>query len=831
MQFIHQPLTWGFFLVLLPLLIHLINLMRQRRVEWAAMEFLLEAYKKRRNSIWLKQLLLLLTRMFVIAATVAMLAKLVTRDQWSSLLGGKTTHHYVLLDDSLSMGERLGGGTAFDRAVHATGQLIGRISDRADQGGVRFTLLRYSRAIDPARGSASATSATSADASGIESSSVGAAAPTDPGKQGADFNSVVVDQDLQSRWAEHQGRFKVSELAVGPEAALDLISQRISERDGEQPIVYVMSDFRADVWDAPRAIGLELTRLDDAGAAVRLVRCVESDQGNLAVVGVRPVDGVHAAGVPLYVEVSVHNYGDAPVSQVPVSLSTTYYPSADSPVDCRGTSETLPDLLFDSIAPGQTVNRRAQVFFPTTGQHVVHAQLPADALAADNLRRCVVDLPDSVPVLVIDQDPERRNAAFLSTVFRPSQRVETGIQPVVESPAYLRDAIPEELAKFASIYILDCESLDEPSVRRLEAYVQNGGGLGFFMGPASRSRFYQEWYGDGTGLFPVPLQKMDLLEPSTDDAPDLVVEDHPLFRMLMGQRNSFLGRIRIGQYHMTRFGWQPPVASEIRVIARLRNGQPLVVERTFGRGRVVATLTTLAPTWNTWAMEPTFVVFLLELQAYLQQPKMAAEGETLVGRPIEFIWDQSEYQRDVVLTYSPDRGASRADGSAASVQDRSARLVKTRVVEANGTIRWGSLTDDSQTTEQSGLYETWLAGHDGVYGVDRQAVNVDPVESDLAIASSETMVESLPTKHLQMLSAADLAETAATPQTFSLAQSLLVGLVILLLVEQLLSYSASYHPARNRRMGSNSRTPGNHQPTRGRSVLRPPVADSGGVGR
>ena len=43
MQFLHQPLTWAFFLVLVPLLIHLINLMRHRRVEWAAMEFLLEA--------------------------------------------------------------------------------------------------------------------------------------------------------------------------------------------------------------------------------------------------------------------------------------------------------------------------------------------------------------------------------------------------------------------------------------------------------------------------------------------------------------------------------------------------------------------------------------------------------------------------------------------------------------------------------------------------------------------------------------------------------------------------------------------------------------------
>ncbi len=49
MQFLYPALTTGFLLVLLPLLIHLINMMRHRRVQWAAMEFLLQSYKKHRR--------------------------------------------------------------------------------------------------------------------------------------------------------------------------------------------------------------------------------------------------------------------------------------------------------------------------------------------------------------------------------------------------------------------------------------------------------------------------------------------------------------------------------------------------------------------------------------------------------------------------------------------------------------------------------------------------------------------------------------------------------------------------------------------------------------
>ena len=66
MTFVHQALTWGFLLALAPLLIHLINLMRRKRVQWAAMDFLLRSYKKHRRWIWLKQLLLLLMRMALI---------------------------------------------------------------------------------------------------------------------------------------------------------------------------------------------------------------------------------------------------------------------------------------------------------------------------------------------------------------------------------------------------------------------------------------------------------------------------------------------------------------------------------------------------------------------------------------------------------------------------------------------------------------------------------------------------------------------------------------------------------------------------------------------
>src|SRR5436189_5561838 len=85
-----------------PIIIHLINRMRFKRLRWAAMEFLLKAQKKSRRRLIIEQLLLLLLRCLLVLLT----ALLVSRFVGCSLSpngGEQETLHVVLLDDTLSM--------------------------------------------------------------------------------------------------------------------------------------------------------------------------------------------------------------------------------------------------------------------------------------------------------------------------------------------------------------------------------------------------------------------------------------------------------------------------------------------------------------------------------------------------------------------------------------------------------------------------------------------------------------------------------------------------------------------------------------------------------
>ena len=149
--FVHPNLLWGLAIIALPVLIHLINLVRQRRVQWAAMEFLL--HSQRKNSTWvrIKELLLMLLRMAAIAAVVLALAEPLLHREIGLRLGSHRTHHVVLLDDSFSMSDRWADTSAFERAR----QTVRRIGDDASLHSTpqSFTLLRFSAAQPAGRAS------------------------------------------------------------------------------------------------------------------------------------------------------------------------------------------------------------------------------------------------------------------------------------------------------------------------------------------------------------------------------------------------------------------------------------------------------------------------------------------------------------------------------------------------------------------------------------------------------------------------------------------------------------------------------------------------------
>lgn len=759
-------------LPLIPVLIHLINMMRHRRVKWAAMDFLMQSYRKHRNWIWLKQLLLLLLRMAAVALVVIMLAGLGCRRDLAGWLSGTSTHLYVLLDDSYSMSDRVGGATAFDRA----NQAIARIAERAAQqeGRQKFTLIRYSRA--------AGTAGTAPNSKQVD--------------QIADLNAETVDANFGLLLEEKRRSFDVSQLAVGSRAALNVVQQLLDQGPDEKPVVYIVSDFRAKEWANPAEVSESLRKLKDAGSEIQLISCVREERPNLAVTDVKPADETRAAGVPFFVYVQVHNFGKQPAKKVQVKIRTLSYDtqsvSAREADQITGEALELPSVLIDEIPPGEAVTSRAQVFFGQAGQHVVEASLPEDSVSTDNRRWCVVNLAQGEPVLLIDGSSNQQNAYYLMSAFEPGERTNTGVRPSVQPAAFLRDATIEELNSYSSIYLLDVDRLDAKAVESLEGYVRGGGGLAIFTGPKAELSFYNDrLYRNGEGLFPLPLERDDLLAADFEEnVPDIEITDHPIFRFFLGERNSLLRLVTVERFLTPPANWTPQPDSTVEVIARLRNGKPLVVERKFGEGRVVALLTTLGPDWNNWALDASFVVMVLKLQSHLAATQRQ-DAPRLVGAPIDLQLDSKQYLKEVSFVVPGDNSASRMLIVKPAVATDSDSPLITASIGRPG-------KDAAFTTEtgRSGVYEALPMTVEGETELHRYAVNVEPNEGDLELADSRLVLTKLESMKPRFMYWDEYIADPMQEAGLKWSRWILYLMIFLLLGEQLLAYSASYHPVR-----------------------------------
>ncbi len=729
MSFLFQSLLWiGLPLVAVPLLIHLINLRRHQRVQWAAMDFLLESQKRNKNWIRLRQLLLLFLRTAAIALVVFMLAGPVLMSQWGSLLGSGQTHHIVLLDDTYSMADRWQETSAWQEAKQAVGEVLDQAT--TSPGNQKLTLLRFSQAAEASAG------------------------------QELEFAARPLDRETLDQVNSLLEKSAVSETAVGPVEVVQAVLAMPDANDGESKIVYVISDFRNRQWAGnPQAKQL-LGELREQVSDLHLVQCVDETHPNLAITQLEPESGIRAAGVETWVLLTVANYGDESAVAVPVSVSQD--------------GHKLPAVEFDEIGPGEAVTRRFRVAFPSAGPHELQAQLPSDAVTTDDNRFFACDVPGSFPLLLIDGSPAGDDGFYLRTALSPGGTSKPGWSPRVEPLSFLRDH--EQLKKFAAIFLLDVPRLDDAEVTALEDYVRQGGGLAIFLGPESQRTFYNErLYRDGTGLMPVELDvPSQLLSDSEQGTSDVVVTDHPVFRIFAGQRNSFLSVAQVNFY----FATQPPTQKnpDVRVIASLQNDAPFVVEKKFGAGRVVAQLCKLSPkstslgVWSNWSLNPVFPVVANELAGYLTAGEREADVRE-VGSEVRFDLAEEDYEPEVQV---------RSPASDAEI---------TLTPQAKD----GRYLVDAGRGQVSGVWQFDLQPRQQAPASHLVAVNVANGEGDLHHLDRSALAKELEGVDYRFSLASQM--TAADDQLagYRLGDTMLFLLIAALVAEQWLAYKASYH--------------------------------------
>ncbi|OWK44313.1 BatA domain-containing protein [Fimbriiglobus ruber] len=473
----------GVLLVSSPIIIHLINRIRFKRVQWAAMEFLLKAQKRMKRKLIFQQLLLLLLRILIIL----FLGLLVGRYTGFDLTGqeSRTTVHLVVLDDSPSMADGWRGedGTPSDAFEEAKRVLTDQIVKAAAEATVPQTMEVYSL-----------SSLTT---------------PHDVGR--------LTDKSADNL-KSHLSQFHPSSVRVSLAEGLKKVKDEFAGRGADvSKVVHVLSDFRATDWtDDGDAIKQAIADLTAAKVKINMVdvahpyrkkddRRSPLAHDNLSVLELRPAKLVVARYDPVEFTLRVKNFGNSEMKNVRFTVKV----NGD---ENKGRSVSIPtipgnqdrtakfDLTFDRIGTEEK---------PLDRFSLVTVSLESGepgGIVADNLRHAVVEVRERLPIMVVEGRPNLRETKEGDGVYmRPVFNGAFGGYAWVDKTT--RDLETADLGKYAFVMLLNVPSLTDAAVKNLEQYTKTGGGVGFFLGPDVNANDYnQTLYRDGGGLFPVPLE-------------------------------------------------------------------------------------------------------------------------------------------------------------------------------------------------------------------------------------------------------------------------------------------------------------------------------------
>ncbi|QDU79696.1 hypothetical protein Pla110_14100 [Polystyrenella longa] len=745
-------LPWGALLLAIPIIIHLINRMRYRRVRFAAMEFLLQSQKKNRRRLLLEQLLLLLLRIIVVCLLIALIARLVIDPSEMALFQGAQSHHVVLLDDSGSMREQLQEEDAFQAGLEVVRELAAEGGKRPNT--IQLSLLRLSN-------------------------------PQQPIFYKQTLNDAFLNE-LETRLENLKSGYGSPDLRASLEAAWELFQQE----KGMQQHLHFISDFREADWATPQPLAEQFEKLNSADVSINLIRTTNSRQDNLALTGFEGDVHIAAAGVPVRLKTTVQNFGETVARNVRLTVF------ADG--------EKLPmSLELEQINAGEAQVKEFDVTLPEAGKHQLEVRLEEDILSADNRRYLALDLSQRVSVLIIDGSPSQMGAEYVADSLAADSNL-TGIDVRLETPEFLR---LETLDRFSCIYLLDVGELSLDAVAALRKYVEQGGGLAWFLGQSVNPVFYNDKLSSNNLsngepiLFPVPLEptsenlvELDFDQFDEQNIADLQFDPHPIFKVMEGQDNPFVDMVRVETYFPVLLGWDAQDAEStegVQVIARLRNGAPFALEHQLSAesGKIVTFLSTAGPEWNNWALNPSYVIFQLELQKYIarQQSEFASRE---VGEPIDLDLPAVDYmeQIDILVPEETGKRRTRLQAVARSGSENG---------DAEGTATGSDLLLSAQFKETAspGVYQVELLTQNQTKEERWLAYNVPEKESRLDIMETAKLFSaSGEYDNIRIHEPGELQGLKEEEAGQDIRKFLLIALLIFLLLEQWMAYHMSYHP-------------------------------------
>ncbi len=598
MTFLNFILLGGIGAATIPIIIHLLNRNRFKIVKWGAMHLIDTAFVVHQRRLQIENWLLLLLRCLIPALLALSLARPVLTGA-SQLFGAAKSSLVLLLDNSYSM-DFSGGGTAnFTEA-------------RADATNILASIGRGS------------------DASVLLMA--GGVTPLLPAPS-SDLDQL---QKLLKGVDAGYGAANVPESLETAAALLEKMNNPYRE-------LIVVSDFQRVSWsenDSPaRARIAKLLHAQKPEPRLTFIHAGAEGTDNVAVESLDYSRLVFGVGQTMQLHATVRNYGERTYPELRVEFR----------VD--GTNRTVSQINLG-------VREQQKVLFThvfeSPGSHVLEVRVDADALQADNYLQASVPVWDRVPVLILNGDPSpevlRSETDFLEIALQPYTKTKADLTDLITTRVILPAQFnAESLAQTRVVVLANVSHLTDQQVHWLNEYVRDGGGLLLFGG----DRVRPDWYNQSLaapGLLPLPINALaGSLDPAVPGA-KIVGEhySHAALEMFNDPRNGSLADAEIKQWFKLK-ETRPGREAAVNVLAQLTSGDPFLVEKKHGEGRVIQCATACDADWGNLPLRSAYLPLVQRIVTYLASTVFPPRNVE-VGKPLTAFLPRLEAGRKAYLT-------------------------------------------------------------------------------------------------------------------------------------------------------------------------------------
>lgn len=568
---------------IVPIVLHLRRRQRRTTIEFSTDRFFTQAIVRAQRRMRIQRWVLLALR---VAACVLLALALSQPILDLAGIGGSSGRRdlVVVLDDSLSMqaSSSTGNTTAFTKARDMTLLALEHLQP-TDRVAIVTTTGRTLGSVQ---------------------------------SQGVTFDAP---QNMAAKLRELSPTFAVGDAhqALTKSAAL------LASSPQRQPLVLMLSDLQQSDWrDAPWPQPLGSTPMFIAQVAL-------PPSDNLAVEDIALGQASPIAGQPGVLRVRVFNHR-AQSTQADLIVKLDDQEIVRRPVQWPGQSPRVELVPLKIDQPGL---------------HRVSCELVTrDALPADNRHYATLMVQPRLPVLIVDgradREPRQSSAFFLRAALLASSE-SGGMQPDV---VRFTDLSSVRLDGYRVVLLCEVPQLPLPQVEQLEQFVKSGGGLCVLPGQGADLSFYNETLGSQTrpyaGLMPATLHSM--VGGAGSDASMHVLDaelDHPVLERFKGNlRGSLSG---VSMYRAYALG---SPRHEAQILATMDQGLPWIVERPFGRGRVLLFALPPQPTWTNLPLRRVFIPLMSRTVSYLSGGESSRSHDEVHNEIIlaRGGWDQNQ---------------------------------------------------------------------------------------------------------------------------------------------------------------------------------------------